>query len=157
MGGALTIGPRGRGFELSRRRKKRAIGTCPYSPVSEWSPLAGRLRGGALTIKGAFFFTSSVGSESAPHFNIGPCGRGFELSRRRKKRAIRTCPYSPVSEWSPPAGRPRGGALTVMVLIRNNLLDRLPTPFSGNSSYEIPFKNIFVFLLIFHVMHSPNF
>ena len=45
-------------------------------------------------------------------FNIGPCGRGFELSRRRKKRAIGTCPYSPVSEWSPPAGRPRGGALT---------------------------------------------
>ena len=50
-----------------------------------------------------------VGSESAPHFNIGPCGRGFELSRRRKKRAIGTCPYSPVSEWSPPAGRPRVG------------------------------------------------
>ena len=55
----------------------------------------------------------SVGSESAPHFNIGPCGRGLELSRRRKKRAIGTCPYSPVSEWSPPAGRPRGGALTI--------------------------------------------
>ena len=51
-------------------------------------------------------------SESAPHFNIGPCGRGFELSRRRKKRAIGTCPYSLVSEWSPPAGRPQGGALT---------------------------------------------
>ena len=56
---------------------------------------------------------SSVGSESAPHFNIGPCGRGFELSQRRKKRAIGTRPYSPVSEWSPPAGRPRGGALTI--------------------------------------------
>ena len=56
---------------------------------------------------------SSVGSESAPHFNIGPCGRGFELSRRQKKGAIGTCPYSPVSEWSPPTGRPRGGALTI--------------------------------------------
>ena len=99
----FNIGPCGRGFELSRRRKKRAIGTCPYSPVSEWSPPAGRPRGGALT---------KVGSESAPHFNIGPYGRGFELSRRRKKRAIGTCPYSPVSEWSPPAGRPRGRALT---------------------------------------------
>ena len=137
--------------------------------MSEWSPPAGRPRGGALTIKGAFscgtpasvadptysdfwwtlglgrppyplrdlphFHGSprtwdlghkhqiltkwvpielhSVGSESAPHFNIGPCGRGFELSRRRKKRAIGTCPYSPVSGWSPPAGRPRGGALTI--------------------------------------------
>ena len=30
-----------------------AIGTCPYSPVSEWNPPAGRPRGGALTIKGA--------------------------------------------------------------------------------------------------------
>ena len=56
---------------------------------------------------------SSVGSESAPHFNIGPCGRGFELSRRQKKRTIGTGLYSPVSEWSPPAGRPRGGALTI--------------------------------------------
>ena len=46
---------------------------------------------------------------------------------------------------------------TVMVFIRNDLLDRLPTPFSGNSSCEIPFKNVFVFLSIFHVMHSPNF
>ena len=44
----------GRGFELSRRRKKREIGTCPYSPVSEWSPPVGRPRGGALIIKGTF-------------------------------------------------------------------------------------------------------
>ena len=56
---------------------------------------------------------NSIGSKSAPHFNIGPYGRGFELSRRRKKRAIGTCPYSPVSEWSPPAGRPRGEAFTI--------------------------------------------
>ena len=25
---------------------------------------------------------NSVGNESTPQFNIGPCGRGFELSRR---------------------------------------------------------------------------
>ena len=40
-----------------------------------------------------------------------------------------------------------------MVLIRNDLLDRLPTPFSGKSSCEIPFATMFVFILI-HVMHS---
>ena len=69
----------------------------------------------------------SVGSESTPHFNIGPCGRGFELSRRRKKRAIGTCPYSPVSEWSPLVGRPRGGALT----IKGAFLLWHPPPFMG--------------------------
>ena len=42
---------------------------------------------------------------------------------------------------------------TVMVLIRNDLLDRLPTPFSGKSSFEIPFATMFVFQKI-HVMHS---
>ena len=42
---------------------------------------------------------------------------------------------------------------TVMVLIRNDLLDRLPTLFSGISSCEIPFATIFVFQKI-HVMHS---
>ena len=68
----------------------------PQGPILKW---------GALSL--------SVGSESAPHFNIGPCGRGFELSRRRKKRAIGTCLNSPVSEWSPPAGRPRGRVLTI--------------------------------------------
>ena len=50
------------------------------------------------------FLSSSVGSESAPHFNIGPCGRGFELSRRRKKMTIGTCPYSPVSGVEPTCG-----------------------------------------------------
>ena len=40
-----------------------------------------------------------------------------------------------------------------MVLIRNDLLDRLPTPFSRNSSCESPFATIFVFQKI-HVMHS---
>ena len=42
---------------------------------------------------------------------------------------------------------------TVMVLIRNDLLNRLPTPFSKKSSYEIPFATMFVFQKI-HVMHS---
>ena len=42
---------------------------------------------------------------------------------------------------------------TVMVLIRNDLLDRLPTPFSGKSSCEIPFATMFFFHKI-HVMHS---
>ena len=41
----------------------------------------------------------------------------------------------------------------VMVLIRNDLLDRLPTPFSGKSSCEIPFATMFIFQKI-HVMHS---
>ena len=40
-----------------------------------------------------------------------------------------------------------------MVLIRNDLLDRLPTPFFGKSSYEIPFATMFVFQKI-HVVHS---
>ena len=39
-----------------------------------------------------------------------------------------------------------------MVLIRNDLLDRLPTPFLGKSSCEIPFATMFVFQKI-HVMH----
>ena len=43
-----------------------------------------------------------------------------------------------------------------MVLIRNDLLDRLPTPFSGSSSCEIPFATMFVFQKI-HVMHSHLF
>ena len=83
--------------------KKKAPFYCEGptpGPTRRWAPL-----------------TSSIGSESAPHFNIGPCGRGFELSWMRKKRAIGTCPYSPVSEWSPPAGRSRGGALTITQLI----------------------------------------
>ena len=42
---------------------------------------------------------------------------------------------------------------TVMVLIQNDLLDRLPTPFSGKSSCEIPFATMFVFQKI-HFMHS---
>ena len=42
---------------------------------------------------------------------------------------------------------------TVMVLIRNDLLDSLPTLFSGISSYEIHFAIMLVFQKI-HVMHS---
>ena len=42
---------------------------------------------------------------------------------------------------------------TVMVLIRNDLLDRLPTPFSGKSSCEIPFAIMFAFQKI-HFIHS---
>ena len=42
---------------------------------------------------------------------------------------------------------------TVMVLLQNDLLERLPTPFSGKSSCEIPFATMFVFQKI-HVMHS---
>ena len=41
----------------------------------------------------------------------------------------------------------------VMVLIRNDLLDCLPTPFSGKSSCEIPFAIMLVFQKI-RVMHS---
>ena len=40
-----------------------------------------------------------------------------------------------------------------MVLIRNDLWDRLPTPFSGKSSCEILFAIMFVFQKI-RVMHS---
>ena len=40
-----------------------------------------------------------------------------------------------------------------MVLIRNDLLDRLPTPFSRKSSCEIPLAIMFVFQKIY-VMHS---
>ena len=40
-----------------------------------------------------------------------------------------------------------------MVLIRNNLLDRLPTPFSRKSSCEIPFATRFIFQKS-HIMHS---
>ena len=43
---------------------------------------------------------------------------------------------------------------TVMVLIRNDLLDYLPTLFSGNSSCEIPFATIFIFFHKIHVMHT---
>ena len=39
------------------------------------------------------------------------------------------------------------------VLIRNDLLDYLPTPFSRKSSCEISFATMFVFQKI-HVMHS---
>ena len=42
---------------------------------------------------------------------------------------------------------------TVMVLIRNDLLDRLPTTFTEKSSCEIPFATMFVFHKI-HVMHT---
>ena len=42
---------------------------------------------------------------------------------------------------------------TVMVLIRNDPLDYLPTQFSGKSSCEIPFATMFIFQKI-HVMHS---
>ena len=40
-----------------------------------------------------------------------------------------------------------------MVLIRNDMLDRLPTPFSRKSSCEIPLATMFVFQKI-HVVHS---
>ena len=46
----------------------------------------------------------SVGSESAPHFNIGSCGRGFELSWRRKKKTIGTC-HNSICEWDPPSDK----------------------------------------------------
>ena len=42
---------------------------------------------------------------------------------------------------------------TVMVLIQNDLLDRLPIPFYGKSSCEIPFAIMFIFQKI-RVMHS---
>ena len=42
---------------------------------------------------------------------------------------------------------------TVMVLILNDQLDSLPTPFSGKSTCDIPFSTMFVFHKI-HVMHS---
>ena len=42
---------------------------------------------------------------------------------------------------------------TVMVLIRSDLLDCLPTPFSGKSSCKIPFAIMLVFQKI-RVMHS---
>ena len=42
---------------------------------------------------------------------------------------------------------------TVMVLIRNDLLDRLLTPFSGKLSCEISFATMLVFQKI-HVIHS---
>ena len=42
---------------------------------------------------------------------------------------------------------------TVMVFIRNYLLDRLSTPFSEKVSCEIPFATMFIFHKI-HVMHS---
>ena len=42
---------------------------------------------------------------------------------------------------------------TVMVLIRDDMLDYLPTQFSVKSSYEIPFATMFIFQKI-HVMHS---
>ena len=45
-----------------------------------------------------------VSSESAPHFNIGLCGRGFELSWRRKKKAIGTC-HNSIYEWDPPSDK----------------------------------------------------
>ena len=38
-----------------------------------------------------------------------------------------------------------------MVFIRNDLLDRLPTPFFGNSSCGIPFKKTFLFFFQFFV------
>ena len=56
---------------------------------------------------------SSVGSESAPHFNIGPCGRGFELSWRRKKKVIGTF-HNSICEWETTKWvGPVGGALTI--------------------------------------------
>ena len=42
---------------------------------------------------------------------------------------------------------------TIMVLIRNDMLDCLPTPFFGKSSCEIPFAIMFAFQKI-RVMHS---
>ena len=41
---------------------------------------------------------------SFPHFNIGPCGRGFELSWRQKKKAIGTC-HNSICEWDPPSDK----------------------------------------------------
>ena len=46
-----------------------------------------------------------------------------------------------------------GTSQNSMVLIKNDLLDRLPTPFSEKSSCEIPFATMFVFQKI-HVMYS---
>ena len=43
--------------------------------------------------------------------------------------------------------------VTLMILMRNDLLDSLPTLFSGKSSCEIPFTTMFIFQKI-HVMHS---
>ena len=43
---------------------------------------------------------------------------------------------------------------TVMILIRNDMLDCLPTPFFGKSSCEIPFAIMFVFKKKTCVMHS---
>ena len=43
--------------------------------------------------------------------------------------------------------------VTLMILMRNDLLDSLPTLFSGKSSCEIPFATMFIFQKI-HVIHS---
>ena len=72
----------------------------------EWPAHLPIVGGGGVT-------NSSVGSESAPHFNKVPVVVGSISHGGERKRAIGTCPYSPVSEWSPPSDRPRGGALTI--------------------------------------------
>ena len=65
-----------------------------------------------------------------------------------------TLPNVSVKIWDYPPRRMRWRtSRTVMVLIRNDLLDCLPTPFSGKSSCEIPFAIMLVFKKI-RVMHS---
>ena len=66
-------------------RLHESLNPRPHGPILKW---------GALSLP-----TELVsGSESAAHFNIGPCGRGFELSWRRKKKAIGTC-HNSICEW----------------------------------------------------------
>ena len=81
--------------------RKRQFGLAITVLVSGWSPPAGRPWGGALTIKGVFYcespthgshplsglpLTSSVGSESAPHFNKVPVVVGSSSHGGERKR-----------------------------------------------------------------------
>ena len=55
--------------------------------------------------------------------------------------------------WTTLQGEFVGLSETIRGLLRCELLDNLPTQFSGKSSIEIPFTTIFL-SIFFHVMHS---
>ena len=83
-----------------------------------------------------------------------PCMRKTSFSKKNLVVFENTLLNVSVKIWDyPPRRMCWRTSRTVMVLIQSDLLDCLPTPFSENSSCEIPFATMFVFQKI-HVMHS---
>ena len=103
------------------------MSTCPF-PCLESSPTSSHLSKPCMRKKNQFSKQNLLFSKT--HYRIS------------------------VKQWTTLRGKLVGElSETVMVLIRDDLLDYLPTQFSGKSFCEIPFATIFVFQKI-HVMHS---